>query len=264
MPLIQLLLLNAVVVASVLVTLWLISLKIADVSIIDIFWGLGFVVIAWTTLVMTTPGARSLILTVLTTIWGVRLAGYLAWRNAGKGEDPRYAAMREHHGDRFWWVSLFTVFFLQGIVMWIVALPIVVGQTTGAALSPLNYLGIGMWGIGFLFESLGDWQLARFKAQPENRGRVMDQGLWRYTRHPNYFGNALLWWGLFIIAVSPSTWWLCISPLLMNFLLLKVSGVSLLEKGLKQRSQAYRDYVQRTSPFIPWPPSNPSQASAES
>lgn len=197
---------------------------------------------------------RSILLVAMTTIWGVRLAVYLAWRNHGKDEDPRYKAMRDYRGNSFWWVSLFTIFGLQGAVMWLVSLPVQVGQADVTPLSVLNYGGMIVWTLGFLFESLGDYQLARFKSNSEAEGQVMDQGLWRYTRHPNYFGNALIWWGIFWVSASSSTFWLAISPILMTFLLLKVSGVALLEKSLATRSEEYRDYIRRTSTFIPWPP----------
>ena len=254
MPLTQILMLNAVLVAGVMVVLWLLSLQLKDASIVDIFWGLGFVLIAWTTFSLSDGGLRAAVLALLTTLWGLRLAGYLAWRNIGKGEDPRYQEMRNYRGDQFWWISLFTVFFLQGAVMWLISLPIQVGQTVESQLSLLNFLGVGVWGIGFLFESLGDYQLAKFKADPSNEGKVMDQGLWRYTRHPNYFGNAMIWWGLFLVACSVTTAWVVVSPLLMTFFLIKVSGVALLERSLKSRSPAYCEYVERTSSFIPWPP----------
>jgi steroid 5-alpha reductase family enzyme len=151
---------------------------------------------------------------------------------------------------------LFTVFMLQGIVMWLVALPVQMGISVNATAppSPVNYLGLMIWGVGFLCETFGDYQLARFKANTDNRGRVLDSGLWRYTRHPNYFGDALVWWGLFLTSVSTNTLWTVISPMLMNFLLVKVSGVALLERDLAQRSDEYRAYIARTSSFIPWPP----------
>jgi steroid 5-alpha reductase family enzyme len=237
-----------------MVLLWLVSLRLKDASIVDIFWGLGFVLIAWATFVVATRDLRSFLLVAMTTIWGLRLAVYLAWRNHGKGEDTRYKAMRDYRGNTFWWVSLITVFGLQGAVMWLISLPIQIGQADETPLSVLNYAGVIVWVIGFLFESLGDYQLARFKSAPQAKGKVMDQGLWRYTRHPNYFGNSLIWWGIFWVSASSSTLWLAISPILMTFLLLKVSGVALLEKSLANRSGEYRDYIGRTSSFIPWPP----------
>lgn len=251
----QILILNAALISIAMVLLWLVSLRLKDASIVDIFWGLGFVLIAWATFAAIPGGLRSILLVAMTTIWGVRLAAYLAWRNHGKGEDPRYKAMRDYRGSSFWWVSLITVFGLQGAVMWLIALPIQVGQTDESPLGLLSYVGVMIWMVGFLFESVGDYQLAKFKSDAPGEGKVMDQGLWRYTRHPNYFGNALIWWGIFLVSASSSTLWLAMSPIVMTYLLLKVSGVALLERSLASRSQEYRDYVGRTSAFIPWPPS---------
>ena len=257
MSTIQILAMNAVLIMTSMILLWLASLRLKDASIVDIFWGLGFVLIAWATFAVTSGGLRSMLVVAVTTIWGLRLAIYLAWRNHGKGEDARYKAMRDGRGDSFWWVSLITVFALQGVVMWLVSMPIQIGQTDATPFSVLNYAGAIVWAIGFLFESLGDYQLARFKSSAQADWKVMDQGLWRYTRHPNYFGNALIWWGIFGMSASSSTLWLAFSPILMTFLLLRVSGVALLEKSLSSRSQEYRDYVRRTSAFCPWPPNSP-------
>jgi len=250
----QILLLNAVLVSACMFVLWIASLRLNDASIVDIFWGLGFALIAIVTFTVGPGGLRSILLVSLTTIWGVRLAAYLFKRNRGKGEDLRYTAMREYRGESFWLVSLITVFALQGIVMWLVSLPVQIGQVAPTPMTILNFLGIGFWLVGFFFEAMGDYQLAKFKLNPGPRGKVLDQGLWRYTRHPNYFGNAMIWWGLFLIAATGSTVWLVVSPVLMTFLLVKVSGVALLERNLLSRSNDYRDYVKRTSAFIPWPP----------
>lgn len=247
---------TAGVIALCVTLLWLLSLKLADASIVDIFWGLGFVLVSWLCLLTGWPPAsRGWLLAVLTTLWGLRLAGYLAWRNLGKGEDYRYRAMRERFGASFWWVSLPVVFLLQGLVMWIVSLPLQLGGRAEAGLSWLDAAGAALWLSGLAFESLGDWQLARFKSRPENRGRVLDQGLWRYTRHPNYFGDFLVWWGLFLVAWSGgSPWWTVVSPLLMSWLLMRVSGVRLLESTLRTSKPGYAEYMRRTSPFFPWPP----------
>jgi steroid 5-alpha reductase family enzyme len=250
----QILMVNGGLVAGAMILLWLISLRLKDASVVDIFWGLGFVLIAWVTFACTPGGPRAIVIATLTTVWGLRLGGYLAWRNLGKGEDSRYKAMRDYRGETFWWVSLITVFGLQGVVMWLVSWPVQIGQTIEQPMSVLNYVGTAVWGIGFLFEAIGDYQLARFKSAADTDRKVMDSGLWRYTRHPNYFGNALIWWGLFLVAVSASTVWLAVSPIIMTFLLLRVSGVALLERSLASRSAEYRDYVVRTSAFVPWPP----------
>lgn len=254
MQLPQILMLNAGLIAAAMLAIWAVSLWLRDASIVDIFWGLGFVLISSVTFSVTDGGTRAFLLATLTSLWGLRLSAYLAYRNHGRGEDPRYGAMRKYRGESFWWFSLISVFVLQGVIMWLVSLPVQVGQTSGAAMSLLNWIGVGVWAIGFLFEAIGDYQLSRFKSDPASAGKVLDHGLWRYTRHPNYFGNAMIWWGLFLVAVTPATVWLIISPVGMTFLLLKVSGVALLERDLKGRSQEYRDYMESTSVFIPWPP----------
>jgi len=249
---------TARVVAGCMLALWLLSLALRNASIVDIFWGLGFAVIAGLTFLWThdSSGPRGALLAGLASLWGLRLAAYLFWRNAGSGEDPRYAAMRRHWGARFGWVSLFTVFALQGVLMWIVSLPIQLGQLApGGPLNALDAAGVALFGVGLWFEAVGDWQLARFKADPANAGQVMDRGLWRYTRHPNYFGDFCVWWGLFAIALStPYGPWTAIGPALMSLLLLRVSGVPLLERSMHKRRPGYVEYVKRTSPFFPRPP----------
>lgn len=266
-PLTEMLLTSLLIVLATLTCLWLLSLALRDASIVDPFWGTGFVLVTWFTLTATPPAQslmRSWLLAALTTIWGVRLSLYLLWRNHGHGEDRRYRAMRDHHGPRFWWVSLLTVFWLQGVILWLVSLPIQAAMVTGPAeavvissgmpLGWLDLIGASVWLVGFLFESVGDWQMARFQANAANAGQVMDRGLWRYTRHPNYFGDFCVWWGLFLIAASGGAAWTIFSPVLMSFLLLKVSGVTLLEKTITSRRPDYVAYQTRTSSFFPRPP----------
>jgi steroid 5-alpha reductase family enzyme len=241
---------------------WLLSLVKRDVSIVDIFWGLGFVTLSWFYRALGPDvTSRHWLLLTLVTIWGFRLALYLLWRNWGHDEDPRYQSMRAHRGDNFWWMSLFTIFFLQGILIWLIATPLFVIQHSAGP--PLwtwtDVLGLLFWSIGFFFETVGDWQLARFKADPANRGRVMNTGLWAYTRHPNYFGDAMVWWGYFLLALAvPGSLWTILSPVLMTILLLKVSGVALLEQTITERRPDYRDYITRTNAFLPWFPSRPT------
>jgi steroid 5-alpha reductase family enzyme len=248
---------SALAIAAAMVLLWLASLPLRNASIVDPFWGAGYVMVAWLAS-LGTDGAepRRAIALALVTVWGLRLSLHLLRRNVGHGEDPRYAAMRRGHGERFWWASLFTVFLLQGLLMWIVSLPVQVALVAPgpAGLGLLDLLGVGLWGVGFLFEAVGDWQLARFRADPANRGAVMDRGLWRYTRHPNYFGDAAQWWGLGLLALSTGAWWALVSPVVMNLLLLKVSGVAMLEKDIGDRRPGYRAYVERTNAFLPWFP----------
>ena len=237
------------------VALWALSLRLKDASIADSFWGLGFVIVAalgfW--LGGGELGRRALVF-ALVAAWGLRLSGYLLWRARGRGEDARYAAMRREHGDRWPLVSLGTVFLLQGALIWLVSLPV---QTSQSAVLPLGWLdavGAALVAVGIATEATGDFQLARFKADPANKGRVMDRGLWRYTRHPNYFGDFCVWWGLFGLAFTGGAGiWTIVSPLVMSFLLLRVSGVTLLEKHMGDRP-GYAEYVRRTSPFFPWPP----------
>lgn len=255
--------LGTILLATALATLlaqlllWLASLRLRDVSIVDIYWGLGFALIAIVTAALAGGYPwRKLLLTLLTVLWGLRLAFHLFWRNAGHGEDYRYQAMRRHHGARFPLVSLATVFGLQGALMWIVSLPVQLGQVAAAPahLTWLDAAGAALWALGLAFESVGDWQLARFKADPGNAGAVMDRGLWRYTRHPNYFGDACVWWGLWLVAAAGGAGWTVLSPALMTFFLMKVSGVAMLERTIGTRRPAYADYVARTSAFLPWFP----------
>lgn len=256
----QILLTNLAVIASVLGLLWLVSLLRRDASIVDIFWGLGFVLVAWMSIGMSgQPSARALLLTLLVSIWGLRLAGYLAWRNWGKPEDYRYVAMRQRQGRYFPLVSLFSVFGLQGLLLWIISLPLQLGIAQSPDWSPLAAVGVVLWSAGLFFEAVGDYQLASFKANPRNHGHVMNRGLWRYTRHPNYFGDFLVWWGFYLVAAQAgSWWWTIIGPLLMSFLLIRVSGVRLLESSLRSRVSGYEAYVRNTSSFLPLPPKRAS------
>jgi steroid 5-alpha reductase family enzyme len=238
---------------------WLLSIALRDVSIIDVAWGLGFVVIGW---VCFTVGHgshdRRLLLAVLVTLWGLRLAGHIGRRNAGKGEDRRYAAMRERDGRRFLLTSFYRVFLVQAVAMWIISLPLQAGGSIGGSrgIGVLDVVGIAVWAVGFGFESIGDLQLDRFKADPANRGKVMDKGLWRYTRHPNYFGDATMWWGLGLIAAGAgaTALWGLLGPALDTFTLTRVSGKPMLERDIEQRRPGYREYIERTSGFVPLPP----------
>ena len=249
---------NLAAVTVMMVIGWTISLVKRNVTVVDTLWGIGFVLIAWITFGLSDGYAyRKALLAVLVTIWGVRLSLYLNWRNHGKAEDPRYQAWRKNHGDKFWWVSLFNVFLIQAVFMWAIALAYQYGMMAPRpeVLTWLDGIGLLAWIIGFLFESIGDWQLARFKLRPENNGKVMDRGLWAYTRHPNYFGEALIWWGISLIVLStPGSLWTLISPILITVVLLKMTGVALTERTILETRPAYRDYIKRTSTFFPWPP----------
>ncbi len=246
---------NLFLVLALMLALWALSLLKRDAGIADIFWGVGFVVVAWASFFIT-DGAilRSSLIVVLTTIWGIRLSIHIGFRNWGKPEDRRYQAWRTKHGKRFWWVSLFQVFLLQGLLLWVISLVLQVGQLSPvpSRLTWLDALGTLVWLAGFLFEVVADWQLAAFRSDPANTGKVMDRGLWSTTRHPNYFGECLLWWGFFLITLpTPYGFVAIISPLTITFLLLKVSGVTLLEAGLVETRPQYREYMERTSAFIP-------------
>ena len=255
MSLLTIISINLSVLLALTFTLWLISLRLRDTSIIDIFWGLGFVIVAWLSASLAGwPSPRGYLLVGMTTIWGVRLAGYLAWRNWGEEEDRRYRAMRDHWGDRFGLVSLFTVFWLQAIILWVVSLPLQLGVQTVAKLNLFDAIGCFVWIAGLFFEAVGDFQLARFKSNPQNDGQVCDRGLWRYTRHPNYFGDFLVWWGYFLVAAAGGLWWTIFSPIIMAVLLMRVSGVTLLESSLTNRKPEYQSYIRRTNAFFPWFP----------
>jgi steroid 5-alpha reductase family enzyme len=247
----------AIAIACMMIAVWAISLVMRDASIVDIAWGSGFVLVAWVSYWPSDGNStRSLLLTVLTTIWGLRLAFYLAKRNLGHGEDFRYQSMRRKHGDRFAIISLYTVFGLQGLLMFIVSLPIQLGQVREEpGFGIIGVLGVLVWGVGIYFEAVGDAQLARFKRNPANKGLIMDQGLWRYTRHPNYFGDSCVWWGLGLIAAESSLGiYGLIGPVVMTFLLVKVSGAAMLDRAMLKRKPGYENYVATTSGFIPRPP----------
>ena len=248
----------ALVILGMMVALWLLSLWLKDASIVDIFWGTGFVITAWIYFFLTPDGfiTRKLLIAGLTTIWGLRLSIHILVRNWGHGEDFRYQKWREESGVNWWWFSFFKVFVLQGLLMWIISISLLAAQfsPTPARLTWLDYLGLLAWGIGFFFEAVGDWQLSRFKANPDNKGKLLNTGVWRYTRHPNYFGDAAQWWGYYLMAAAAGGFWSIFSPILMTLLLRNVSGVAMLEKTLKDTKPGYQEYVAITSAFIPWFP----------
>lgn len=235
---------------------WIVSLLLRDVAIVDPVWGLAFVLIAWVAvLVGGGEAARGVLAGVLTTLWGGRLAWHLLRRKLREPEeDARYAAMRARHGARFPLVSLGTVFLLQAVLAWVVALPLQAAGAGTGGLGVLDGVGVAVWAVGLTFEAVGDRQLAAFKADPSSAGQVMDRGLWRYTRHPNYFGDACVWWGLGFIGLFAGGWWALIGPVVMTVLLVRVSGAGLMERTIGSRRPGYEDYVRRTSGFVPLPP----------
>lgn len=246
---------NLLAIAITMLVAWLVSLAARKTDVVDSFWGPGFAVVAWTTLAFAgPPDLRSWLLAACVTLWALRLSAHITWRNHGKPEDWRYVMIR---GETPHWplISLVKVFAVQGALLFLISLPLQLGLLgSGRPMGPLDALGLGLFLLGFGFEAVGDWQLARYKADPA-RGPVLDTGLWRYSRHPNYFGDTCLWWGLFLLALAGGApAWTIVGPVVMTFLLLKVSGVAMLESGLKERKPAYAGYIARTSAFIPWPP----------
>lgn len=248
------------VIIGLMAILWVVSVVIKNVSIVDLFWGFGFVLTNFFYFLRTNGFVtRKIILLILVTLWGLRLSGYLAWRNIGKGEDYRYQQFRKKYGEeRYWWVSFFQTFLLQGMLMWLISAPLLGAQYYGQSksLGILDYTGIALWIIGFIFEAGGDYQLAVFKADASNKGKVLSSGFWHYTRHPNYFGDSSVWWGYGLICLAAGSVLPVLGSLLMTALIIKVSGVALLEKNLREKKPEYREYIENTSAFIPWFPKN--------
>lgn len=229
--------------------LWLLSVLRRNASIIDLLWPLMFVVAAWIWFQPSTAQVHHWLVLALVMAWGARLHIYLARRNLGHGEDRRYQAIRRNNFPGFWWKSYFIVFLLQAVLAWIASFAIY-GALQAEASLPWLLPGLALAAFGLVFEAAADWQLAAFNKLPANKKRVLDTGLWKLTRHPNYFGECCFWWGVFLCAM-PAYWWAVVSPLLMTLLLLRVSGVSLLEKDIGERRPGYRDYVHSTPAFFP-------------
>lgn len=242
---------------AVAVIVWAVSVAKKDASIVDSVWPLFFLLGALSYVAASGRvelTSRTAVIGALLTAWALRLCIHITRRNWGEGEDRRYQAIRARNQPGFAWKSLYLVFGLQAVLGWIIAMPVFAGLSGGAPVGVFDCAGIALWLCGFAFEGIGDWQLSRFTADPANRGGVLDTGLWRFTRHPNYFGEATLWWGFFLLAVAAGAAWTVFAPLLMTFMLLKVSGVALLEKDIGERRPAYRAYIERTSALVPWPP----------
>ena len=225
-------------------------------DVADSAWGLGFVLLAWVSLAISgSITGRGLLVSALVSIWGLRLAWHISARNQNKGEDARYLVWRRQWGKWFYLRSYGQVYLFQGVLIFIISLPVLfVNRVSGPALGWLDLIGVAIWLIGFIFEAVGDAQLARFIKDPTNKGRLMQSGLWRFTRHPNYFGEVTQWWGIWLIALAvPNGLISIIGPLTITFLILKVSGISMLEKQMAKKPE-FADYKRRTSIFIPWPP----------
>jgi steroid 5-alpha reductase family enzyme len=249
----QSLLLGLAVSSSLAVLTWLVSMPLRNVSIVDTVWslliagaGLAYLFSA------RVPGIRSGLVLLLLLAWAVRLSVHITVRNHGNGEGRHYQAIRARNQPGFAYKSLVLVFVPKAVLGWIVSLPLFAAFTSARPAGPLLRVAAALWLLGFVWEVVGDWQLARFKADPASGGQVMDRGLWRYSRHPNYFGECCLWWGFFLLAADAGSWWTIVSPLLMTMLLVNVSGISLLERDIGERRPGYRDYIRRTSAFIPW------------
>lgn len=247
-----------IIILSLVTLLWLLSVLIKNVSIVDIFWGMGFVILNFYYFFASEDfHTRKLILLVLVTLWGLRLSIFLAWRNIGKGEDFRYQEFRKKYGpERYWWFSYFQVFLLQGSLTLLIALTLLGTNFTTQSndLNYLDYIAIVIWIIGFIFEAGGDYQLTRFKNNPNNKGKVLNTGLWKYTRHPNYFGDSAVWWSYAIFSIAAGSYWTIIGSIIMTALIIKISGVALLEKSLKDKKPEYIEYIQKTNSFLPWFP----------
>lgn len=259
-----LLALNLGVTLGCMLALWLLSIRRGDPSFIDAWWPMGFVAVAWVTFATTDgdPTRRGLLVGIIT-VWGVRLGGYLFWRWRRNGPDRRYVNMLRHAKGNPHVFTLTKVFLLQGVLQWVVSVPLQLGQRYDApeGLQPLGWVGVALCVIGLVFEVVGDAQLVRFKADAANEGQVLRSGLWRYTRHPNYFGDCCLWWGIFLIAVvNAPTAAAVLGPCVMTFLLARWSGVGPLEGRLKRHKPDYADYIATTSTFIPLPPRKPVAA----
>ena len=246
----------ALIIVVFVTLLWVWSVFIKNVSIVDIFWGLGFVIVnVFYAFMFGDLTERKLLVLILVCIWGFRLAIYLAIRNIGKGEDFRYQEFRRNYGPkRYWWFSFFQTFLLQAVLIMIISLPLlgINTSTSSGSLNGLDYLGIVVWVVGIVFEAGGDYQLMRFKKNPINKGKILDIGFWKYTRHPNYFGDSAVWWSYAIFSIASGCYWHIVGSIIMTLLILKVSGVSLLEKSLKEEKPLYRDYIKKTSSFLPW------------
>lgn len=260
---IEALLANGAILIGMALILWVIAIQIDDVSFVDAFWGGAMALLALASWIrLDQPGPLATMLMAMTVLWGLRLCLYLLLRWRREGEDKRYARMlaKDREKGRFALAALIKVFLGQAVLLFIVCSPAQYGILVAGAHSPISGLALvggALWLIGIFFEWVGDWQLARFRRKRVNAGKVMDRGLWRYTRHPNYFGDACVWWGIWLAAASAG-WWVAaitfIGPLFLTFTLLRWSGAALLERGMDKRRPGYADYRKRTSAFLPMPP----------
>ena len=238
---------------------WLVSIFKKDVSFVDSLWSLFFLAAATVFTLGSQPlSDRGVLVITLVALWALRLSIYITARNWGEPEDYRYQSIRQNNEPGFAFKSLYIVFGLQGMLAWIISLPLLPAITSESALNVIDLIAAMLWLVGFFFEAGGDYQLARFKAGANSKGQVLDAGLWRYTRHPNYFGDFCIWWSFYLFAVASGGWWSIASPLLMTVLLFKVSGVAMLEKTIGERRPEYAEYIRRTNAFFPGPRRTPN------
>ncbi len=249
--------LTAVLAFAMMTALWPLSVRLHDVSIVDILWAPAFALLAWSYVLVLPPlGPRGWIALALVTIWGLRLGFRILarWRRLGH-EDYRYAEIRRRNGPNFPLTSLVWIFWLQALLLWVISWPLLAALSGSDALNGGDAVAIAMIAAGILIEAIADGQLTRFRADPDSRGKVLDSGIWAWSRHPNYFGDFLMWWGFFVLGIAAGgPWWTILGPLAMSALLIHYSGAGLMEDTIKDRRPGYADYVRRTSLFIPWPP----------
>lgn len=250
--------LGLIVIMVLMTTLWIVSIFLKNVSIIDSFWGIAFILAA-ISYYLTTEGhsTRKELVVGLVIIWGLRLSIYLGIRNWNKPEDYRYQEFRKKYGaNRYWWFSFFQVFLLQGILSWLISIPLLAAMfyMPSSSLYYIDYIALILWSIGFIFEAGGDYQLMKFKKDVTNKGKLLQTGFWKYTRHPNYFGDAMVWWGFGLFSIAVGSYLPILGSVLMTWLIIKISGVAMLEKTLKNSKPHYKEYIRRTNAFFPWFP----------
>ena len=236
----------------VMVLPWLISIKMRNVSTVDSLWSLIFLcLVSGYAVMLDTISARGWVVLLLVTIWALRLSVHISFRVHGKGEDKRYKVIRENNEPGFKYKSLYIVFWLQTALAAVIAIPLIVSLNSANPISAIDFIGLALWISGMFFEVVGDYQLTIFQKNPNNKNKVLNTGLWQYTRHPNYFGECVLWWGFYFICVSAGGWWTIFAPIVMTILLVKVSGVTLLEDTIEARRPNYAAYIKTTNAFIP-------------
>jgi steroid 5-alpha reductase family enzyme len=263
-------LLSLAIVVCTAVLLWIVSIIIEDVSIVDSFWSLMILLAGIGFMIEATPSSfseldsRQLIVSCLLTLWALRLSIHIAVRNHGKEEDERYQQIRRNNQPNFEFKSLYIVFLLQALLSVIVALPLLSVFHTSTPVNIIDYIAFALWCTGMLFEAVSDYQLSKFKRSPVNKSSILNTGLWRYSRHPNYFGEFCIWWSCYLFAAATGHYWSIISPLLMTVLLLKISGVGLMESTITERRPGYAQYIRTTNAFFPWLPSDQTKAGKSS